>query len=677
MSRILSVPVAIVLLAACPGPRPEVVEPGADPVRGAEDNRGVDSKVTEFSAGCLAEVDAARRLLPAIIATTGVRTVDNTLRPYNQLLTHLSNADGIAGLNQNVHPDEKIRDAARACEKEVAKTKSDVGLSRPLYDAIAAVDASGLDAASQRFVARTLRDFRRNGVDKDDATRARLKVIDDELTQLVQQWYKNINTDTRYVEADSVVELGGLPADFVAAHPPGKNGKIRISTDSPDFQPVSTYAESGRLRRALYIEFKNRGGEANEVVLGKILTLRREKANILGYANWADYITADKMMKSGDNAAAFIARVVKIARPRAERDYQELLARKAKDFKAVDLVEDYEKDYYANKVKAESYAFDAQDARPYFAYPAVEKGLLDITGEIFDLTYTVVADAELWHPSVKAFDVSRAGKKLGRVYLDMHPRAGKYKHAAQFTKTTGVKGVQLPEGALVCNFPNPADGPALMEHRDVVVMFHEFGHLMHNLLGGDQRWIEQSGVATEWDFVEAPSQVLEEWAWSHETLARFAVHYQTGAAIPAELVARMRRAKQFGIGIFTLQQMFYASVSLEFHRSDPATLDMGAESERLQTELTPFRHVYGTHFHTSFGHLAGYSAIYYTYMWSLVIAKDLLAPLLQHGLMNKQWTHRYRDAILVPGGTRDAADLVEDFLGRKFSYAAFEEYIGG
>jgi thimet oligopeptidase len=288
-----------------------------------------------------------------------------------------------------------------------------------------------------------------------------------------------------------------------------------------------------------------------------------------------------------------------------------------------------------------------------------------------------IRDAEVWHPSVTVYDVVRGDARLGRIYLDMHPREGKYKHAAQFPLKDGVAGVQLPEGVLVCNFPEPsATSAGLMEHDDVVTMFHEFGHLMHHVLGGHQAWVTQSGVATEWDFVEAPSQMFEEWAWSHDTLSRFARHERTGEAIPRILVEKMRRADKFGLGTATVQQIFYAAISLGFHRAaDPAALDQLAEVQRLQKHYTPFDYVPGARFHASFGHLVGYSAMYYTYQWSLVIAKDLLTPFEEAGLMKTAVTYAYRDKVLVPGGSRDAAALVRDFLGREYDFAAYERYL--
>jgi thimet oligopeptidase len=282
----------------------------------------------------------------------------------------------------------------------------------------------------------------------------------------------------------------------------------------------------------------------------------------------------------------------------------------------------------------------------------------------------------VWHPDVEVHDVVEDGRLLGRVYLDMHPRDGKYKHYAQFTLASGQRDVRLPEGVLVCNFPRPApDAPALMEHGDVKTFFHEFGHLLHHVLGGHTRWAGQSGVATEWDFVEAPSQMLEEWVWDPGVLAGFARHVETGEPIPAEVVRRMKAADEYGKGLLVRQQMFYAATSLELHRREPEGLDTTRLVAELQERYTPFRHVDGTYFQESFGHLDGYSAIYYTYMWSLVIAKDLFGPFRAAGIMDAAVARRYRKAILEPGGSKPAAELVKDFLGRPHGFEAYEAWL--
>ena len=658
-------------------PSKDPTNKGGDPVNAKPEELTAAQKA--FDTDCRAGLEEAKKLLPTLLSVKGERTVENTLEVYNELSRQVNLSRGSAGLFSEVHPDAKIRDVARNCERDVQQFVSQLSLNRDLYDAFAKLDTGKLDAEAKRLVEHTIRDFKRAGVDRDEATRKRIEEIDKEETTLGQTFRKNVSEDVRFIEVDSADDLKGMPEDFIKAHKPGTNGKIKITTDYPDYNPFIAYAERNDLRKDLYIQFKQRGSGKNEEILKKILTLRAEKSKLLGYPNWAAYVTEDKMIKSEKKAADFIERVVAIARKRGDADYQELLERKRKLEPKAELVEDYEKVYFENKVKSENYSFDPQSVRPYFPYTQVENGLLDITSKIYDITYKKVEDAEVWHQDVKVFDVMRKDQKLGRIYLDMHPRDGKYKHAAQFPYREGVEGKQLPEGVLVCNFPNPrtSDGPALMEHGDVVTMFHEFGHLMHHTLGGHRHWIDQSGVATEWDFVEAPSQMFEEWAWEHQTLSRFAKHHETGAVIPKELVDRMRRADKFGLGIQTLQQMFYASISLRFHQIPPQKLEMMDVMKELQAKYTPFPYVEGTRFYASFGHLNGYSAIYYTYMWSLVIAKDLLTPFKQHGLMNSEWTHRYRDRILAPGGTKDAADLVSDFLGRKYDFKAFEDYLGG
>jgi len=634
----------------------------------------VKKETKKFTEQCLAGLARAQQLRPAI-TSKAPRTIEGTLVPYNELLTAASATNALAGLMSEVHPDEAIRDAARECEQEVSRFYSDLALDRAMYDALAAVDVSDADADTKRFLEHTLRDYRRAGVDKPEAVRDRLKQIDEELTRLGQIFSKNISEDVRGLEIKDPARLAGLPADFIAAHPPDASGTIRITTDYPDYNPFMTYAADDELRRELYIKFRSRGDLANEAILHDILKLRAEKASLLGYKDWADYITADKMIGNGKRATEFIEKVWKLAAPRAEQDYAELLRTLQSIDASAKEVADWQKVFLENIVKKERYEVDASEVRQYFPYDRVLAGLLDITSEIFDIAYVAVTDAQPWHATVLVYDVTRGGSKLGRIYLDMHPREGKYKHAAQFPLKDGVRGVQLPEGVLVCNFPEPGAGNGLMEHDDVVTMFHEFGHLMHHVLGGHQKWITQSGVATEWDFVEAPSQMFEEWAWSYDTLARFARHYKTDAVIPKELVDKMRKADKFGLGTATVQQIFYAAISLGFHRADPDKLDQLGEVQRLQKQYTPFRYVPGTRFHASFGHLVGYSAMYYTYQWSLVIAKDLLTPFEQKGLMSKDVTHAYRDQVLAPGGSRDAAELVRNFLGRDYDFAAFERYL--
>jgi thimet oligopeptidase len=245
---------------------------------------------------------------------------------------------------------------------------------------------------------------------------------------------------------------------------------------------------------------------------------------------------------------------------------------------------------------------------------------------------------------------------IGRFFLDMHPRDGKFKHAAEFSIMTGVEGYHLPLSALVCNFPGGDGTEGLMGHGQVETFLHEFGHLIHDMFAGSQKWVGVSGISTEWDFVEAPSQMLEEWIWDKETLQRFAVN-EEGQVIPDELVEKMNAARDFGRGIGALQQMFYASVSLNYYNRDPATFELLPMLQALQEKYSPYEFLEGTHMFANFGHLFGYSAIYYTYMWSQVIALDMFSRFEEEGIRNTNTAMSYREKVLSPGGSRDAADL--------------------
>jgi thimet oligopeptidase len=691
----------LLLAAACsskpaPAPQPPVTPP--EPVKPAEpppvadkgDAKGdmvVDVLDHEkFLGECRTLLNDAKANYKMVVSdSASKRTIENTLEPFNEVARYLANAANMTQLGREVHPDAKVRDAARECEKEVAAFGAEVLLDRRAYDAIKAVDVSKADANTQRFAQVTLRDYKRAGVDLDDKKRARLKQIEDEVTDLGQKFQKNIAEDTRFIEVTDAKRLQGMPADWIAAHKPDAKGVIKITTDYPDYLPFIAYADDDELRKDLYIKFRSRGDGGNEELMKKLLVLRLEKAKLVGFSDWAEYQSDDKMLRGANNAQRFIDRVTALAQTRSKKDLAELQAaltslggRMLNRVKTpAGTVADWQKPWLEREVKKGKYAVDATVVREYFEYNATLQGLLDITSAIYDLQYKPASDTRTWHPDVRVYDVMRGGDRLGRIFLDMHPRADKYKHAAQFSIKEGIVGKQLPEGALVCNFPNPktASGPALMEHGDVILMFHEFGHLMHHILGGKQKWVRQSGVATEQDFVEAPSQMFEEWGWSYETLSRFAKHHKTGEVIPKDLVAKMRRAEKFGLGLSTLQQMFYAALSLEFHRADPAKLDQLATVKRLQAKYTPFGYVDGTRFHTSFGHLVGYSSMYYTYMWSLVIAKDLLTAFEKPGLLATATTFKYRDAILAAGGTKPAADLVKDFLGRPSDFKAYEKYV--
>lgn len=643
-----------------------------------------------FRAACEHQLTEAQQLLDQLTAPAAAkRSAHTVLNLANDIAQRIDATGALAGLYQSVHPDRAMREAAEQCEQQISKFVTELGLNRGYYDAVAAISAEASVAEDKRWVEKTLRDLRRSGVDKDEKTRDDIKALNEELVKISQEFAKNMREDVRTVLLDPS-DLAGLPADYIEAHPV-KDGKVAITTDYPDYVPVMTYAHAEPARQKLYAAFRMRGHPQNLDVLNRMIAARHKLAQLLGYKTYADYVTETRMIGSGKNASEFIEQIASIAEPRAKADYAQLLARKQKDVPTAKEVAEWDRGYYEEKVRSDSFAFSAQSVRPYFEYTRVKDGVMRTNEKLFGVSFVPVSNPSAWHEEVETYDVKKGDKIVGRFMLDMHPRADKYKHAAQFTFQSGIKDRQIPIGVLVCNFPNPKTAaqktaaqktvgqktaaPALMEHKDVVTFFHEFGHLMHHIFGGDQKWLAFSGVATEWDFVEAPSQMLEEWAWDKQVLSTFAKHYQTNEAIPEALVKKMRAADEFGKGIQARVQMFYASLSLQLFSRDPKSLDTTAVVAELQNKYNPFHYVPGTYFHLSFGHLDGYSAGYYTYMWSLVIAKDLFSRFAKDGIMNEDVATAYRDQVLAPGGAHDAKDLVENFLGRPYSFDSFKTWL--
>jgi thimet oligopeptidase len=618
----------------------------------------------------------ARQLRDRLLAVSGRRTVANTLEPYDSIQRDLDGAVNEAQLIAAVHPDSVMRATAEAAATRVTAVSSAIALDRGVYRALAGMDLNGADPATRYYAERTLLAFKLAGVDKDDATREKIRALREQLEQLSQAFERNIREDVRTVTVGSAADLDGLPPDYIAAHRPGPDGRIRITTAYPDALPVFTYAKDADLRKRLRIEFDTRAYPANQAVLDTMIERRDEIARFVGYRSWADYITADKMVGSAANASAFIDRIVAASEAAARADYERLLRRKQQDDPSATTVMRWESAYYRELVRRADFDFDSQQVRPYFPYDEVKQGVLDVSGRLFGVTFRRMPDAPVWDPSVEGWEMLEGGRVVGRFYLDMHPRPGKYQHAAHFPIRSGTSTGDLPESALICNLPGGKPGdPGLMTHDDVVTFFHEFGHLLHALLGGRQRWVGISGVRTQRDFVEAPSQMLEEWTWDPAVLATFARHHRTREPIPATLVRQMRRANDFGRGLDVRQQMAYARVSLSFYDRPPAQVNADSIVTAVTRAYTLFPPMPETHFQTSFSHLDGYSAIYYTYMWSQVIAKDLFSGFDQHDLFARGPARRYREKVLAPGGAAPADSLIEQFLGRPFSFAAWQRWL--
>ena len=612
-------------------------------------------------------IDAFRASVAAL-KDGSARSAAEVLSLWNDGDLAIGDVAAASELLSEVHPDPAVRELF----EERARTADALATERQqdsaLYAVVSGVDAEGLGDEAARRLSRLLRDFRLAGVHLPAETRAEVAALDDRITELSQEFNRNVRDDVRSVRL-APERLAGLPADWIAAHPVAEDGLVTVTTDYPDVVPFRTYAIDADARRELVVALQNRAWPANDAVLGELLELRAQKAALLGFDSWADLDAQTKMTGSARAIEEFIARLHETVAPQAAADYAEALeALQREDPSAESL--DFSANMHALELlRREKFDVDTQLARRYLDIAKVRQGLLDVTARLFGLEYTELPDAPRWHPEVHVYDVALEGDALGRIYLDLHPREGKFKHAAAFGLQTGVAGRQLASAALACNFTR---GPLL--HSELTTLFHEFGHLVHQLIASRHEFAALSGITTEWDFVEAPSQLLEEWAWDARVLQTFATD-DDGQPIPAELVERMRAANVLGRGQLIARQLFYTAVSYFLHRDRPA--DRTAYARALQAQYDVLAPLPGEHQHASFGHLTGYSSAYYTYMWSKVIAADLFTAFDRADLFDEAVAHRYRDLVLAPGGSTDAAQLIEDFLGRPYSFDAFGDWLAG
>jgi thimet oligopeptidase len=617
-----------------------------------------------------------REALARLLAISETRTLENTLRAYDDAIAALGAAGSLTGLIHSVYPEKPVRDAAQELLQKISQAGVELSLNRDVYQALAAVDAGSADAATKHYLERTLLQYRLAGVDQDDATRARIKELQDQATLLSLTFARNVQEGGNTVAVDDPAKLDGLPPDFLEAHPPGEDGAIVLTTDFPDYLPVMTFARSADLRRRMFIAYNTRAYPANAPVLLDLLKARREMAELLGFQHWADLATADQMMESAANMRAFLDDLNKASKAGAEKEYAMVLEFARSRQPGLTQIDAASRGYWLEQYRRSAFEFDSQSVRPYFPYAKVEAGVLATAEKLFQVTFRRIQKPDVWNPAVSAWEVWDEHELTGRFYLDMHPREGKDKWFSAHPLIPGIRGRQLPEAALICNFPEPKEGnPGLLQYSDVVTFFHEFGHLMHALLGGRQEWAGISGIATEGDFVEVPSQMLEEFFRDPRLLANFALHYETGEPIPAELVLRMNRAGAFGRADWVRTQLFYTTYSLETHRLDPATLDLDALFRTLYAQFLPYEWIDGNRMYASFTHLIGYSSNYYTYLYDKVIALDFFSQFPRANLLDSPVAMKYRQTVLEPGGSLPGRQIVQQFLGRSQSSDAFTRWV--
>lgn len=636
----------------------------------------VEPAVDSLLAGAQARIDAI---------ASAPRTYEGTLGALDLASEELDFAVGIAGHLEAVDGTPEMRVAYNKVLPKVSAFGTQVVLSEPLYRAIREFaeteEAKGLDPARRRFLTKTLADFRRNGAELDEAGKKRLAEIDMALASKTLQFSQNVVDATAAFEllVEDAGRLAGMPAAAVeaarrSAEEKGKSG-YRLTLQAPSYGPVLTYADDRALRETLYranVTRASGGTSDNWPLIREVLALRQEKAKLLGFAHFADLAIDDRMAKSGKGALAFVTMLRDKLMPAFTRENEELAAFARRSGQAEPLAP-WDVAYWSERLRREQYAFDDETLRPYHPVDRVLRGLFEIGTSLYGVTIERAESAPTWHPDVTAWRVSDAGGPLGLFYLDLYPRETKRDGAWMGGMTDRLPGTgheRQNVAVIVANVtpPRAPGDTALLSHREVETLFHEFGHMMHHLLS-EVPIRSMAGTRVVSDFVELPSMIMENWTWERDALDRFARHVESGEPIPAAIKDRMLGARTFRAANALMRQLGFSSVDLALHTDfDPATGDVQAFARDVFAKFSPvplpddyamlagFSHLFGSPY--------GYAAGYYSYQWSEVLEADAFSRFREGGILSSEVGEAFRRKILARGDTDDPSVLYRDFLGR-------------
>ncbi len=649
-------------------------------------------------------------MLLAEIETTdnGNRTFRNTMMPLDEIYNTLQKLTSAFELIASTSTDKTIRDAAGDMLSKFSTQTDELLQNEKLYNAIKnyseSAEAKTLTGERSFFVKRMMKQFALNGMSLSAAERDTLKMINSKLNDLSMTFNKNISTDKTKVILEKN-QLEGLSEDFIKSYKqsaPEVNYAFDMST--PTYLGFMSDCKNAQSRKKIYVAKMNVGGEANEKLLVEIIKLRTRKAKLLGFKTYAEYATSDIMAQNTTNVWKFENELAADLREKAKLDLAALQELKSADVlkarqqssnkslasqaeNAMNVkqpVFPYDAAYYSNRLLKENYNVDNEKVKEYFEMNNVIGGIFTVYQKLYNLRFVEDKNASSWHKEVKAYTVfdNATNERIGYFYLDLYPRADKYNHFGCFGLTGSKKyengKKQLKSAALVCNFPSAtADKPSLLPHSQVTTFFHEFGHLIHVLLSETElAYFAGTNVST--DFVEAPSQIMENWVWKKEVLSLFAKHYKTGQVIPDSLLNNMIKARNLNSGLLMLQQVYYGTVDFTLNDGMEinSSADIVAKTKELQNTITLYPFVEGTHFAGTFGHLTGYGSKYYGYLWSLVYAADMFSEFEKNGPLNPIMGKRYQENVLSKGGSDDALNLVRNFLGRDPNNKAFLKQIG-
>ena len=635
-------------------------------------------------------IENAKLNIDQIINQPSPRTWNNTMAAYDVATEGLDWAITIVRHLESVATTPEMRAAVNISQPKVSAFYSSISLNEGLYKALkdyAATDeASTLTGVRKRYLEKTLDGFRRAGAELGSVGKARLAEIDVELSKLTMKFSENVldaTNDFELVVTDET-QLAGLPPSAVAAAKQSAESKgvegWRFTLQAPSFTAVTNYLDNRQIREKVARGFYSRGTQEdrdNRPIVTHILELRREKANLLSYKNFADMVTADRMAKSGDSALAFIESLQERTRPFWEQENRELEAFRFQITKESEgPMQLWDISYFAEKMRAQQMDFNEEELRPYFPLPQVLKGMFEIFGELFGINVLRRENVPVWHPDVESYAIydRTSGELMGCFYSDMFPRETKRGGAWMdgFSLGRPTANGWTPHLGLICgNMTPPLDGkPALLTHREVETVFHEFGHLLHHCLTRvEVRGLAGTNVA--WDFVELPSQILENWCVEEKALNLFARHYETGEPLPNALLKKLQDSKKFRSASAQMRQVSFSTIDLSLHikynpevHGDPITYSSHILADCLPVPL-PKGHAMIASFTHLFSSPVGYGAGYYSYKWAELLDADAFSRFHKEGVLNSQTGRAFRDQILSKGNSEEPIQLYQQFMGRQ------------
>jgi peptidyl-dipeptidase Dcp len=609
----------------------------------------------------------------------------NTIEALDEAGSKLNIISGIFFNLNAAETNPEIQQLAREISPLITSHSNDILLDTILFDKVDSVfqqkQSLGLDEEQTTLLDKTYKSFVRNGARLNDADKIRLREIDKDLSQLGLQFGENVLEETNKYELhiEDINDLQGLPEGVIeaasqTATEKGKEGTWVFTLAFPSYIPFMTYADNRKLRQEIYMAYHTKSSKGDDLdnreIIKSIVKLKDERAKILGYAKYADFVLEERMAENPDKVKTFLEDLLRKSKPKALQEVREL-EDFARQLDGIDRLEKWDFAYYSEKLKREKFDVDDELLKPYFQLEKVVQGVFDTAGKLFDLQFVKNKEIPLYHEDVTAYEVlNNEGEHVAVFYADFFPRAGK-RNGAWMTSYRGQKkGAhhdQRPQVSIVCNFTKPTDKrPSLLTFNEVTTLFHEFGHALHGMLANG-RYESLSGTNVYWDFVELPSQIMENWCYEKECLDLFAKHYQTDERIPSELIEKIKNASTFHQGYQTVRQISLGLLDLSYHSVDPASINdvYLFENEAMKTTelLNP---VAGTMMSPSFSHIfqGGYSAGYYSYKWAEVLDADAFELFVENGIFDKTTATLFKENILSAGGKIHPSLLYKNFRGR-------------